>query len=383
MDRETRNAFKLYVLLGLLETLVFCIEFTQVDPNQRWAYAIMKSYILGSCVTASILLYRSKKWSTLAHGIMFAAICLYTGLGEIFRPAYGNSLVTVLVVAVLFVPLKRKIMYFGMFIATTFFSYVYYINYERNIKLALEMNVYDNIFTYVAMGLVTGLVAHALKRERDLREKAQSRYSLIGTHAAAIIHDLKNILSSPRLQVENLQNLLKIEPNPEVSEVLKDIELTLTHASESAIRLNQMTLLANNQKSLTNLSNVVSEVRAILRQRLRGIEVVVEGERTLLADQGFIISLFLNLFLNSISAMTTTTEKRISILIDAKKIQFCDTGAGFPTAVLTSIGKNISVTTKSDGSGNGLLIVKEACFDLGATVKFYNIEGGACVEIYV
>ncbi len=383
MDRQTRNAFRMYMLYLFMATSVFLIEYPQVSDNLKIYFLLTKSFTIICILIALIILRKFRQFSTYAHVIAVVGSIVYPAFGELFRPTYEYALVPLFVSIALFVPMPKRYLYFVMTLATLMFCIVYYYTYERNLGLVVKMNVFDNIWSFVSFTLVAGVTAHNLSFERELRYKAQARFSLIGTHAASILHDLKNILATPLLQIDELRLATKDQKNSNIDEAISDIEKTLNHAATITIRFNQMTVLANTQKSKVKISDTIFEVKAILNRRLNGVSLDIRGDREILADQGFITSLFLNLFMNSLAAMLKSDVKRILISVDAKKIRFEDTGTGFNQEALKHINKNLTFTDKTDGSGNGLYIIKESCLDLGAKVSFFNTPNGACVEILV
>ena len=383
MDQQTRIAIKFYTFFIIITGCAALIEYPQVENDLKNYFLFIKisGYLI--CMLGIAILMIKKKYNFYGHMLGFLSIFSHPALGQFFRPTYETELLPLLIVAAMFIPFQRKILFPLFMVSTLGFCYVYYINYERNLLLLQEMHVLDNIWTYVSHCIVAIYISHVLNFERDLKNKAQARYSLIGTQASAILHDLKNILATPLSQIDCLRSVIKVNNNPQVEAAISDIEKTLTDAATIAIRFNQMSVLANTDKSLVKISDTISEVKAILNRRLNGVQVEIEGDRSVMADQGFIISLFLNLFMNSLAAMEKSENKKIFILIDHKKISFKDTGSGFSEEALKHINKNLTYTDKEDGSGNGLRIIKEACLDLGAGVKFYNSEAGACVDILI
>lgn len=383
MDQQTRNSIKFYIFFIIITASAALIEYPQVENDLKdyFLFSKITGYLV--CTIGIVILLVKKKYNFYAHMLAFVSILSHPALGQLFRPTYEAEILPGFIIASMFVPLKRKIL-FPLFAASTLaFCYVYYIKFDRNLLLLKEMHVLDNIWTHISHCIGAIYISNVMNFERDLKNKAQARYSLIGTQASAILHDLKNILSTPLSQIDQLRSLTKVNNNLELEAAISDIEKILTDAATIAIRFNQMSVLANADKSMVKISDTISEVKAILNRRLNGVQLEIEGDRSVMADQGFITSLFLNLFMNSLAALEKSENKKISIVIDDKKISFKDTGSGFSDEALKHINKNLTYTDKADGSGNGLRIIKEACLDLGAGVKFYNSESSACVDILI
>lgn len=383
MNRETRSAFRLYVLYFFMAVSVMILEYSQVSEDIKIYFVLTKLFTIILIFIALLILLKFREYSKYAHTVLVVGAMAYPALGELFRPTYEYALMPLFITLAMFAPISKRYLYLAMILSTSAFCIVYFYTYQRNLILVAEMNVFDNIWTFVLYTFVGCVTAHNLTSEKDLRFKAQARYSLIGTHASAILHDLKNILSTPLLQIDELRLATKDQKNRNIDIAISDIEKNLSHAASMAMRFNQMAVLANTDKSKVKISDTLLEVKAILNRRLNGVIVDIQGDHEILADQGFITSLFLNLFMNSLSAMMQSDYKKIVIIINSKRIIFQDFGSGFSSEALKHINKSLNFSDKEGGSGNGLRIINEACLDLGAKVSFYNNTNGACVEISI
>ena len=381
MDRQTRSCVYLYLVFFILVVITTIIEYPQTQIDLQFYFILAKLFTLICTLQAIIYFSIKKKYSFFPHFFVFFGFCTYSALGEIFRPTYEYALTPIFVIGMMLAPLSLRLMLIFVGIGTALFCWVYFIFYERNLVLIQSMNVYDNMYTFVTFGLTSGFTAYFLNFERQQKLDAQARYSLIGAQATSIIHDLKNLLSSPRILIDNLNQLLVNQKTPEIVAAISEIEITLKHASESSLRFNQMAVLSNTDRTKILIKEIVTEVQFMLHQRLKDVEVAVQGDSEIIADRGFLTSLFLNLFMNSLSAFSQTANKKISITIDNEHIVFQDNGIGFSMDVLKALNAGLSMTTKKDGTGLGLLIIREACRDLGAKVRIYNSEVGACIEI--
>lgn len=362
--------------------VVMLIEVFQVSPEQRQYYVISKIVFFALFASGTILVLINKKWIRQgAYHLIFFSYIYYSVAGEAFRPTYEYSLLLTSLAMALVMPFRAIVMYFYIFLNLVAFCCVYYVFYERNIMLAKEMNVFDNMFSFFGFSLLAVSVYYVLSSEKKQREKAIQRYTLMGAQATTIIHDLKNVLATPNLLVDHLRQAVAENNQPEIDESLKNIERKLQHASQSLLRVNQMSMLSNTKKLTVNLSNLIDEVKLILGRRLKDVHVELNGDKALNVDYGFTSSLFLNLFINSLAALHGKDNKKIKIDITENKITFSDNGGGFQLDVLKDIQRNNSVTTKLDGSGYGLVIVKEACQELGAEVNFSNNSHGAQIQI--
>lgn len=391
MDAQTKNVIRIFSYYTLITTIIFFIEVSQVEQELLLYFVLVKFVGIATVLWPILRLYRRGRYDAFSYTLLCISIASYPPLGQLFRPTYEYSLLPIYLIFAMFVPLKRIVILSVQVGGTLAFCVVYYLTFERNIKLAAQMNVFDNIFSYLVFGFTAAYVSHVLAFEKSLRMQAQTRFLLIGRHAATIVHDLKNMIGLPRLQIDNLKQKINQEYDTsnlsgETRNVLlaqaDEIESSIEQTAQAAFRFNQMVVLSNDQKTEVAVTELLQEVMSLLRRQLQSVRVDVSGDRIVNADRGLALSLFLNLFLNSIEALSLETEKYIQIVIDQKKISFKDNGSGFAPGVIESFYKMKSISSKKYGNGFGLLIIKEASEELGASAKFYNLpEGGACVEL--
>jgi hypothetical protein len=389
MDTQTKKAVQIFSYYLIITIIVFFIEISQVIPAEIYYFIFAKSFGFFSAFVAIWRLRKSGEYDLLAYVMICISFTTYPFLGELFRPTYEYSMLPIYLAFGMFVPLKKIVIYLFQIIGTIAFCLVYYFTYERNLKLISQMNVYDNIFSLVIFGLTAGYVTHVLGFERSLRLQAQMRFFLIGRHATTIVHDLKNMIGLPRLQIDNLKKMLTepelklpIDAKNILSLQIDEIENSIEQTAQTAIRFNQMVVLSNEQKVEVSLLELIQEVTLILKRQLNGIDVDIVGNRQMKVDRGLTLSLFLNLFLNSIDALVGVDLKKIEVIIDPKRVTFKDNGAGFSAEAIENFENMKMISAKKYGSGFGLLIIKEASEELGAKPKFYNLaHGGACIEL--
>ncbi len=391
MDQQTRASIKFISVAFFFTTAVLFIEYAQVEKDLRIQFLFSKLFILIFYLIAWYRLKKNKKFDFMAYFLTCLAMCLYPALGQIFRPTYEYAMLPLFLLIGMFVPFRRNVIFTFQAVGTILFCIVYYLNYEKNLKAFSEMNVFDNLFSFITFGVVAGAAVYILNFERQLKYQAQTRYTLIGAHATAVIHDLKNLMATPRIQIENLKNFVQLKSNQiseqklfsEIIEQIDELEQSLEQTTQIALRFNQMAVLTNSEKTLIHISQVIADVKAILKKRLQFVELNIQGDKKLNVDNGFMTSLFLNLFMNSLQALSHQSTKKIEIIISEDKILFQDNGPGFTTEVLHALGRKKQLSTKQNGTGLGLVIIREAAEELGANVSFYNhMNGGACVELY-
>ena len=375
------NAIKTFLILFCLSCILIpLVEYGQILPNMRIAYLCFRVLFAGTAVTAILVL---KNDINSFRGNLIAAFTagLSPAVFAFFQPGYEYLLIIGMLGFALFFYVGKLFINLFLTISFIFFSISYYVNYQRNVVLAPAISVWDNLLSFFWFVAMAWIIFHTLSFQRRERDKAILRYTLIGQQASRIIHDLKNLIMTPSLELESLKPLIKNHPDENVRHLIENLGTTLSEASRLTLSFNQMSVLANNRRQLLSLSELIEEIKFLLRNRLRNVDVVVEGDLTIEVDQGFMQSVFLNLFMNSLDSLQEVKIKKILINLNKSRILFEDSGKGFSQDVLAKLNKNESITQGKNGSGIGLIILREACEDLKAHVIFKNAGLGACVEI--
>lgn len=228
------------------------------------------------------------------------------------------------------------------------------------------------------------LTAHSLQREllstHDELKATQRRLiqseklNVVGTLAASIAHDIRNIVSSLALEC----SLGDVDPAAALSNVRTQLDrfAVLAHRLLSYARPR---LLA---REPVHLNELLRGVVALTEAQARVAGVMVEAsyaseEPTVLADSSQVEHLFVNLVLNAIQAMRSrggTIRLQTSVSGGGVKALVSDTGPGIPRAELSNIFEPFH-STRPDGFGLGLYSCKRIVDEHGWSMSIDSIEG--------
>ena len=225
---------------------------------------------------------------------------------------------------------------------------------------------------------------------RDISEKAKlqeqlvdsERLAAIGTTAAKIGHELANPLNGMSLTIQLLEQQLSRQPSP------PDIQVTATiqRLRNEISRLNQLAgqfrTISRREKydfRPTELAGLIDEVIKIQRPHLAQLNIEVEelipADLPIVAvDADKVKQALLNLLKNAAEAMPRGGKITIEacptdngILID-----ITDTGSGIP---LDIDAFEPFVTTKKEGTGIGLVIVRQVVSAHGGSISYRSRPG--------
>lgn len=231
----------------------------------------------------------------------------------------------------------------------------------------------------------------------DQTEIVQAQKTQVWHQAARqVAHEIKNPLTPIRLSAERLWKVIKPRSQKERA-ILKECtdiivkgvgELSLLVDNFSAYaRLPSLRLTPTDVNGL--LASLVQSYRTVFPDILWKLELD-PGVPTLLLDQDYLRRALVNLIKNGMEAMEEAEVAQkilclrsrlvpgggISLLIE-------DAGKGMPKEAMPVLG-DFSFSTKSQGSGIGLGLVRSVIEAHGGELRFHtNSLGGTTVEVYL
>jgi signal transduction histidine kinase len=241
-----------------------------------------------------------------------------------------------------------------------------------------------------------GLAEHELaSMQQDLASMLhqKSRLAALGLAVSKINHDLRNLLASAQLFSEGLSHL----PDPRVQRFAPK----LMRALERAIDFCQSTLSYGRvqepppDRKPVELEPLVEEVRETLgMQTIAQIGWVVAIERGLIvdADHDQLLRVLLNLTRNAAQALETRAPNdplRDQIRITGRRegavvvIEVSDTGPGFPDKAKEHLFEAFQGSTRTGGTGLGLVIAAELVRAHGGEIRLVEGTIGATFRITI
>ncbi|MFQ5344460.1 MAG: sensor histidine kinase [Mariprofundus sp.] len=299
---------------------------------------------------------------------------LVAGLTLSRQHAWGIALLTMLVYTLL--------MYFNI----PLFS----MHHEGMIPHEFKLHLLGMWLTFVLsitllISLIVRMSEQRRERERQLTEWQQrslrERAMLaLGAQAASDAHALGTPLNSLLLLTEEMQSL---QPQSEKTKHLKQMQQQLRHCSHVLNRLSQRArVLSSSGIQQTSINELFESAVAQWRNLRPGIQVHLsypdQTAPMILTDPMLEQSLFI-LLDNAADAGASEVTIKLSWDDGHISLTVCDNGSGFIESLLDVLGSE-PITTKDNGKGLGLYLVRFVLEQMHGTVQFGNQpQGGAQV----
>ena len=232
---------------------------------------------------------------------------------------------------------------------------------------------------------------------RDISEKAKlqgqlvesERLAAIGTTAAKIGHELANPLNGMSLTIQLLEQRLRQPPNPPDSQVTATVKRLKDEISRLTQLVGQFRLISRKERydfQPTALAGLIDDVVKIQRPHFAQLNIQIDqlvppDLPTIIVDKDKIKQALLNLLKNAAEAMPG--GGKISIKAGPTEygvlVEITDTGMGVPLDVDAF---EPFVTTKKEGTGIGLVVVRQIVTAHGGNVSYRSRPGeGATFRI--
>ncbi len=243
----------------------------------------------------------------------------------------------------------------------------------------------------------------ALQREQEERRQLDrqmfqmEKMSTLGEIAMGLAHEIGNPLAGMKAVV---QMLLEDEALPDKQrEYLLRVQGEVNRLSDFLRSFHGFSAPQEMHPVPCRLEQVLDDVLLWTRKEARSQGVTIRyapcstAVPEMWADPNQLKQVLLNLVINAIHAMPGGGEIRIGMCVgtahpedlqgDVPRMRFCvrDTGPGIPAEVLPRIFDPF-YTTRPDGSGLGLAVVKKIAVQHGADIHLESVVGqGTCFEL--
>lgn len=197
----------------------------------------------------------------------------------------------------------------------------------------------------------------------ETKKQKASEYELLTRLVGALIHEIKNPLSSLTINLQLLREDWRDPKTPKEQRTLRKIDVVLGETRRLEEILNDFLRFTSShhvQAEQCKLNRVVEEVLEFVSQECEGHGVRVRRDLdpalpAIMADPRLLKQALLNLVINAQQAMPKGGELILRTWQEGEQVclDLTDTGEGIPAARLQKIF-DVFFSTKAGGSGLGL-----------------------------
>lgn len=221
-------------------------------------------------------------------------------------------------------------------------------------------------------------------RQRAAATIESERLNALTMLAAAVAHELGNPLNSLNIHLQLLERELKTIPAAQRKKMQQHLDIAqdeitrLDYIITSFLRAMRPTKL---NLQLANVNDLLAETLAVLQPELDDRAIIVRAQPApklprVPLDATQIKQVFFNVIKNAMQAMTSGGTLTITTQSDDTHVivTFTDAGSGIPIERIGTIFEPFQ-TTKTSGSGLGLMIVQRIIREHGGELELETAEG--------
>jgi signal transduction histidine kinase len=239
--------------------------------------------------------------------------------------------------------------------------------------------IFDAAYGLIRMFGLLRDVTERRKTEEMLRHT--EKLVVAGQLAVGIAHEVRNPLTTVKglIQFSNQKT-----PVPQYDLIMSELDRMNLIVSEFLLLGKPQAVAFQEASSMSVLREVVSVFGIQASMNGVSIDVTGEGEGRILCDPNQLKQLFLNVLKNATEALPFggVIEIRFGTEGRFQHIRFTDNGIGMSEEVLRQVGEPF-YSTKQDGNGLGIMIVKKIVEGHGGRIAFESRpREGTSVDIY-
>jgi signal transduction histidine kinase len=210
------------------------------------------------------------------------------------------------------------------------------------------------------------------------------RRATLGTLAAGVGHELRNIAQIQIAAVDELASVLRADEDVRAlaKQILPDLERVGDHITEHGNRLMQLARPGPQHVEPIDVNSVVRDVAAMLKLagKLGRLELVMQLSAhplSVVVNRTSLEQILVNLIINAVDATGNAGTITIDVRPRNERVVCAvqDTGTGIAPELIDKIFEPFFTTKGDCGTGLGLPVVREIVTSYGGTLEVQSVVG--------
>jgi signal transduction histidine kinase len=380
LDKYQKASFYSLIWFFIISVLVTAIEYPMITVRPDF-------YLFGKILfhlwqIRLCFQFRKNAYSisnNLQAGTLMMLYCIH---GQYFSPWYLFGYHQLIIAFSFLFPLPKKIFNVFAAIAMIAFLSMMWWRFQNVYSWINESSRVDWLLACIAITLVAVLSHSFFTTDRNHRETLVRKFGLVGLQTATVVHDVKGLLASPRMNLDLLKKQLQDTKVPEVQHLISTTEAQLRNMSEAIQGLTQIVALQQQELEPVNLLELVHEVAQTLNLSGRKVQLSVDGEGNIVTEKALLKSMVFNVLMNSVQAFRKSQISDPSIEVRCGKdiLAIADNAGGYSQMILKTLQTDESERTNT--SGMGLFLISTGMQSIGGRAVFENKGRGAKVTMH-
>lgn len=224
-------------------------------------------------------------------------------------------------------------------------------------------------------------VTELRRLQQEIEEKKQ--LSAIGILSAGIAHEVRNPMNTINMVLQRLESETSLKESAESYDLLKLAKEEVLRVNKLVNEVLQASKPGINHLQKVNLGNLISNISSNLDQVLLSRKIQIEQNLNsveIKTDQMKLHQILENIVTNAIHASKQNETIRIIFRKSNSLYKFyvCDSGSGISRENREKLFTAF-YTTRREGTGLGLFLVKQYVESLKGKIKIHSVEGKGTV----
>ncbi len=306
---EQKDAFIAMLLYISCTSIFFLYEQRLIHSDLKIIFFFSKITLIILALPVMFYLTRKPK-SSLHHFLVCLLVTLFSVVGELFSPLYFFAFIVCTLGIILFYRPKPIIFFPVILFGGISILTIQFQKSQGAFPLAREEDIGDYIIIFVEFFAIFFYLfkGHSITRQNEM--EFRERFSLIGNELNIFAHNIKGLLSSQFIIVDNIEDGLR--RNIDIKESVESAQKNL---NDIHLYLNSFNLIANTNLQSIQIFDAVEKVIQLLKISPNQYKIEGARKKSINIIQQDFESILISILSNSVKALASSQNDSHKIFI--------------------------------------------------------------------